>query len=142
MHRISEFRMVRRFSKMSAIPSDLKYTKDHEWLRLESDGSVVVGVTDYAQESLGDVTFVELPDVGDTFAAGDTFGVVESVKAASDLFMPISGEIVSINEDLADAPEKVNSSPYGDAWLLKIRPEDSAEIEKLLSAADYEKLVV
>ncbi len=108
---------------------------------MADDGTVVIGVTDYAQESLGDVTFVELPETGSTFAAGDTFGVVESVKAASDLFMPISGEILSVNEDLADAPEKVNASPYGDAWMVKIRPEDAAQIDKLLSAADYEKLV-
>ncbi len=127
---------------MSEIPDNLKYTKEHEWLRLEEDGTVVVGITDYAQESLGDVTFVELPEVGSTFSEGDTFGVVESVKAASDLYMPISGEVTEINEDLADTPEKVNASPFGEAWMIKVRPDNADDLGQLLDAEAYRKLVV
>ncbi len=127
---------------MSEIPDNLKYTKEHEWLRLEEDGTVVVGITDYAQESLGDVTFVELPEPGATFSVGETFGVVESVKAASDLFMPVSGEVIAINEDLADAPEKVNSSPFGEAWMIKVRPDNVDDLGSLLDAEAYRKVVV
>ncbi|MCC5807328.1 MAG: glycine cleavage system protein GcvH [Opitutales bacterium] len=127
---------------MSEIPDNLKYTKEHEWLRLEEDGTVVVGITDYAQESLGDVTFVELPEVGSTFSEGDTFGVVESVKAASDLYMPVSGEVTEINEDLADAPEKVNASPFDEAWMIKVRPDNADDLGQLLDAEAYRKLVV
>lgn len=127
---------------MSEIPDNLKYTKEHEWLRLEEDGTIVVGVTDYAQESLGDVTFVELPEIGASFAAGETFGVVESVKAASDLFMPVSGEVTEINEALADAPEKVNASPFGDAWMIKVRPDNADDLGQLLDAKAYRELVV
>jgi glycine cleavage system H protein len=122
---------------MSEIPADLKYTKEHEWIRVLDDGHAVIGITAYAQESLGDVTFVELPGVGDTFAAGDTFGVVESVKAASDLYMPVGGEVVEINEELADAPELVNQSPYRDAWLVKVKIDDVSELDALLDAAAY-----
>lgn len=122
---------------MSEIPADLKYTKDHEWIRDLGDGQAVIGITAHAQESLGDVTFVELPSVGDSFAAGDTFGVVESVKAASDLYMPVSGEIVEVNEALADAPELVNQSPYAEAWLVKVKMSDSGELESLLDASAY-----
>lgn len=124
---------------MSEIPQDLKYTKDHEWVKMNEDGTALIGVTDYAQESLGDVTFVELPEVGDTFDAGEAFGVVESVKAASDLYMPVSGEIVEINESLDDEPEQVNSSPYSDAWLIKIKVD--GDTGDLMSADDYAKLV-
>lgn len=126
---------------MSKIPGDLKYTKDHEWLKDLSDGTVSIGITDYAQSSLGDVTFVELPAVGDTFNAGDTFGVVESVKAASDLFMPVGGEVLEINEALESEPEKVNSSPYDDAWLLKLKLSSPAEVSQLMSAEDYQNIV-
>ena len=98
---------------MSLIPENLKYTKDHEWVRIEEDGTLTVGVTDYAQSSLGDITFVELPETDEAFAAGDSFGVVESVKAASDLYMPVAGSVVGVNEALADAPETVNSDPQG-----------------------------
>lgn len=126
---------------MSKIPGDLKYTKDHEWLKDLGDGTVSIGITDYAQSSLGDVTFVELPAVGDSFNAGDSFGVVESVKAASDLYMPVGGEVLEINEALESEPEKVNSSPYEDAWLLKLKLNSPAEITQLMSAEDYRNIV-
>jgi glycine cleavage system H protein len=126
---------------MSQIPEALKYTKDHEWLRLEADGTVVIGITDYAQSSLGDVTFVELPEVDDELEAGDAFGVVESVKAASDLYMPVSGTVVEINEGVTDAPETVNSDPYGDAWLVRVQPSDTAQIDALMDAAAYGGIV-
>ncbi len=126
---------------MSEIPDELKYTKDHEWLKLNSDGTAVVGITDYAQESLGDVTFVELPEVGASFSQGDTFGVVESVKAASDLYLPVNGEIVEINEDLESEPEKVNTSPYRDGWLIRIKLEDASQTESLMDANAYGELV-
>ena len=126
---------------MSEIPADLKYTKDHEWLRPEGDGTATVGITDYAQQSLGDVTFVELPEVGATLAKGDAFGVVESVKAASDLYMPVSGEVLAINTSLEDEPEKVNSSPYEEAWLVKIKLTAPAEVDELLDSGSYEAMV-
>ncbi|MFW5883169.1 MAG: glycine cleavage system protein GcvH [Verrucomicrobiota bacterium] len=126
---------------MSDIPAELRYTKDHEWVRQEDDGTLTIGVTDYAQESLGDITFVELPEEGERFDAGDTFGVVESVKAASDLYMPVAGEVVQSNAELETAPEDVNSDPYGAAWMLKIKPDDASAFESLLSAADYNKVV-
>lgn len=122
---------------MSDIPDELKYTKDHEWLRLEADGTATVGITDYAQESLGDITFVELPPVGDSFEPHSTFGVVESVKAASDLYMPLKGEVVAVNEALEDAPEQVNNDPYGEGWIVKIKLADAAAAESLLDAAAY-----
>ncbi|MDP0501336.1 MAG: glycine cleavage system protein GcvH [Verrucomicrobiota bacterium JB022] len=122
---------------MSDIPAELKYTKEHEWLQLLDDGTARIGITDYAQQSLGDVTFVELPNVGDTFAKGETFGVVESVKAASDLYMPIAGEIVAVNEDLADAPERLNDTPYEDGWIIQVKLEDPNEVEDLLDAGAY-----
>ncbi|MFP4282182.1 MAG: glycine cleavage system protein GcvH [Opitutales bacterium] len=122
---------------MSDIPADLRYTKEHEWIKLLDDGTALVGVTDYAQESLGDVTFVELPPVDEHFGGGDTFGVVESVKAASDLFMPVAGTVVEVNEALDGAPELVNQSPYAEAWIIRLRPDDPAAIEALLDAAAY-----
>ena len=122
---------------MSSIPENLLYTKDHEWVRIESDGSATIGITDFAQSSLGDVTFVELPGVGDHFEAGDTFGVVESVKAASDLYMPVSGTVVSINEDLPDAPESVNTDPFTSAWMIRIQPDPGTEFSILMDAAAY-----
>jgi len=106
---------------MSNIPASLKYTTDHEWLRLEEDGTGLIGITDHAQDSLGDITFVELPDEGAHFSAGDTFGVVESVKAASDLYMPVDAEVLEINEQLLEAPEAVNDDPYGNGWMVKVR---------------------
>lgn len=126
---------------MSTIPSDLKYTKDHEWIRFLEDGTALVGITDHAQSSLGDVTFVEAPTLDETFALGDTFGVVESVKAASDLYMPISGTILAVNDALESAPELVNSSPYDAAWMIKIQPSDASEFSGLLDAAAYAEIV-
>ena len=126
---------------MSEIPQDLKYTKDHEWIQLADDGTALIGITDYAQESLGDVTFVELPEAGDSFEGGDTFGVVESVKAASDLYMPIAGEVIEINDALEGEPELVNRSPYKEAWLIKIQLADGANTADLMSADDYRNIV-
>ena len=126
---------------MNNIPENLKYTKDHEWIRHESDGTCLVGITDHAQDSLGDVTFVELPAIGESFEEGATFGVVESVKAASDLYFPLSGEISEVNEILVDSPEKVNEDPYGDGWMVRIRPADSSESGGLLSPDQYKEIL-
>ena len=124
----------------SNVPSDLKYTEEHEWVR--QDGDVyVVGITDYAQHSLGDVVYVEVGDVGDTIKAGKTFGVVESVKAASDLFAPISGEITEINQVVIDSPDLLNTDPYSDGWLIKVRASDDSELAKLLDADAYSGLL-
>ena len=122
---------------MSNNPAELKYAKSHEWARLEEDGTVTVGITDHAQEALGDVVYVEVPSVGDTLAGGDQAGVVESVKAASDIYSPITGEVIAVNEALEDEPETVNSDPYNDGWFFKLRPDDISELEGLLSADDY-----
>ncbi|QNQ97835.1 glycine cleavage system protein H [Pseudomonas oryzihabitans] len=121
---------------MSQIPADLRYAASHEWARLEADGSVTVGISDHAQEALGDVVFIELPEVGKTLAAGDQAGVVESVKAASDIYVPVGGEVIAVNEALADAPEQVNGEPYG-AWFFKLKPQDAAELDRLLDAEGY-----
>lgn len=126
---------------MSNIPDDLKYTREHEWLRLSDDGAAMMGITDFAQESLGDITFVELPEIGSHLSKGEAFGVVESVKAASDLYLPVGGEILAVNGELDEAPELVNSDPYGKGWLIKINVADHAETESLLAAADYEKII-
>ncbi|MFP6886071.1 MAG: glycine cleavage system protein GcvH [Opitutales bacterium] len=126
---------------MSEVPEDLKYTKDHEWLRQETDGTCLVGITEHAQESLGDVTFVELPAVGDSLEAEVTFGVVESVKAASDLYMPLAGEVTEVNEVLLDSPEKVNVDPYGEGWMVRIRPTDPVGADELLDSEAYRKLL-
>ena len=122
---------------MSNTPSELKYASSHEWARLEEDGTVTVGITDHAQDALGDVVFVELPEVGASLAAGDEAGVVESVKAASDIYAPVGGEVIATNEQLEDAPETVNSDPYHDGWFFKLQPGDTSELEALLSAEDY-----
>ena len=122
---------------MSQTPSELKYASSHEWARLEEDGTITVGVSDHAQEALGDVVFVELPDVGSSLAAGDEAGVVESVKAASDIYAPVGGEVIAINDKLEDEPETVNSDPYNDGWFYKLQPTDVVELESLLSAEDY-----
>ncbi|AOS95954.1 Glycine cleavage system H protein [Microbulbifer aggregans] len=122
---------------MSEIRSELKYLSSHEWARLEEDGTVTVGISDHAQDALGDVVYVELPEVGATLAAGDEAGVVESVKAASDIYSPISGEVVAINEDLEDAPETVNGSPYDDGWFFRVKPSDVSELENMLDADAY-----
>ena len=122
------------------IPEDLKYTKEHEWVRKDGD-ALVIGITDHAQEQLGDIVFVELPEPGTTITKDETFGTVESVKAVSDLFAPVSGEIVEGNDALADKPEVVNSDPYGEAWMVKVKPADPADFDGLLSAADYKAVV-
>lgn len=120
-----------------SVPGDLQYTKSHEWVRVEGDVATV-GITDHAQDELGDVVFVELPETGATLEAGDSFGAVESVKAVSDLYAPVGGEVVEVNGALEDSPEKINEDPYGEGWILKLRT--SGEVD-LLSAADYEKLL-
>ena len=121
---------------MSKTPTELKYAATHEWVRVEVDVATV-GISDHAQDALGDLVYVELPSVGDSVQAGDEAGVVESVKAASDIYAPVSGEIVEINEALADSPETVNSAPYTDGWLYRIRISDASELDKLLSADEY-----
>ncbi|NBB80317.1 MAG: glycine cleavage system protein GcvH [Verrucomicrobia bacterium] len=126
---------------MSQVPESLYYTKDHEWIELHEDGSATVGITDYAQESLGDITFVEFPEPGDSFATGETFGVVESVKAASDLFMPLSGEVLETNELVDTEPERLNQDPYKTGWLLKIRMEDPSQVSALLKPEAYSELI-
>jgi len=123
---------------MSHTPSELKYAASHEWARLEEDGTVTVGISDHAQEALGDVVFVELPEVGNSLAAGDEAGVVESVKAASDIYAPIAGEVISVNEQLEDEPETVNGDPYNDGWFFKLKPNDASELDGLLNAEDYQ----
>ncbi len=123
---------------MSQTPSELKYASSHEWARLEEDGTVTVGISDHAQDALGDVVFVELPEVGNTLAAGEEAGVVESVKAASDIYAPIGGEVLAVNEQLEDEPETVNSDPYNDGWIFKLQPTDSSELDALLNAEDYQ----
>jgi glycine cleavage system H protein len=124
---------------MSNTPSELKYASSHEWARLEEDGTVTVGITDHAQEALGDVVFVELPEEGSALAAGDEAGVVESVKAASDIYAPIGGEVIAINGQLEDEPETVNSDPYNDGWFFRLRPGDVSELDALLTAEDYQQ---
>ena len=126
---------------MSELPKDLLYTKDHEWIRLQSDEIAVVGITDYAQESLGDITFIEFPEIGSVFESGDVFGVVESVKAASDLYMPLSGEVLEVNKAVDDAPELVNKSAFSEGWLLKIRVSDKSQIEDLMSPDEYASII-
>ena len=120
-----------------SVPGDLQYTKSHEWVRVE-DGVATVGITDHAQDELGDVVFVELPEPGATLAPGDSFGAVESVKAVSDLYAPVGGEVVEVNGALEDSPEKINEDPYGEGWILKLQTSDEGD---LLSADDYEKLL-
>lgn len=126
---------------MSELPSELKYAATHEWVRVEGDGIVSVGITDHAQDALGDVVFVELPEMGITLSVGDEAGVVESVKAASDIYAPVSGEVVEVNTVLEDEPETVNNSPYGDGWFYKLRISDPSELEDLLDADGYQESV-
>ncbi len=126
---------------MSNIPADLKYVKTHEWLRAEADGSITIGITDYAQNSLGDLVFVEVPKVGRKVAADENCSVVESVKAASDVYAPIAGEVVEANDKLGDAPELLNSDPYGEGWLFRIKPADAGALASLLDAAGYESFI-
>ena len=120
-----------------SVPEELQYTRSHEWVRTEDD-TATIGITDYAQEELGDIVYVELPEEGATFDTGDSFGTVESVKAVSDLYSPVGGEVVGVNEALNDSPEKINEDPYGDGWLIKLRVSDEGD---LLSASDYEQLL-
>lgn len=122
---------------MSNIPAELKYVASHEWLRTEADGTVTIGITEHAQELLGDIVFIELPEVGAELAADEQAGVVESVKAASDVYAPITGEIVAVNDALVSAPEIANSDPYGDGWFFKIKPANAADLDGLLSAEQY-----
>jgi glycine cleavage system H protein len=122
---------------MANVPEDLHYSKDHEWVRVDG-GQAIIGITDYAQNSLGDVVYVELPKTGDNFAASESFGSVESVKAVSEVFMPVSGSIAMINESLADEPEKVNSDPYGEGWMIRVLMSNPGEVDSLLTAAEYE----
>ncbi len=122
------------------IPKELKYTKDHEWVRIEGDVATV-GVTDFAQGELGDIVYVEIETVGDSLDREEVFGTVEAVKTVSDLFLPLSGEILEFNSSLEDAPEKVNSDPYGDGWMVKIKISDESEIDDLLSSEDYKELI-
>ncbi len=125
---------------MSNIPADLRYAKSHEWARLEKDGTVTIGITDYAQNSLGDITYVQVPKVGAALKAGETFGVVESVKAASDIYAPIAGTVTAVNASLENAPETVNKAPYTDGWMIKLKPVDPAALSSLLDAAAYGQL--
>ena len=125
---------------MSNIPADLRYAKSHEWAKTESDGTVTIGITDYAQNSLGDITYVQVPKVGASLKAGETFGVVESVKAASDLYAPVAGKVVAVNAALESAPETVNRAPYGEGWMLKLQPSTPGEVDQLFDATAYGKL--
>lgn len=120
-----------------SIPENLKYSEDHEWTRLDGD-FVYIGITDYAQGELGDVVYVDLPSTGDTFGPGDVFGSIEAVKAASDLYCPVGGEVVEVNEDLADTPETINSDPYGAGWMVKLKLADPSDLDNLLDAKGYE----
>jgi glycine cleavage system H protein len=125
---------------MSDIPADLRFAESHEWARLEADGTVTVGISDHAQEALGDVVFVELAEVGATFEAQGQAGVVESVKAASDIYSPVAGEVIAVNEELGGSPELLNSDPYG-AWIFKLKPSNPADLNKLLDAAGYKAAI-
>jgi len=124
---------------MSEIPTELRYTQSHEWVRQEDDGTVTIGISDHAQELLGDLVFVELPEVGSDMSAGEACCVVESVKAASDVYLPISGEILEVNEALIDAPEMINDSPFDDGWLFKVQPTAEQEMENLMDSDAYQE---
>jgi glycine cleavage system H protein len=126
---------------MSNVPENLKYTKTHEWVQVLDDGTITVGITDHAQDQLGDMVFIELPETGTTLNAGEDCAVVESVKAASDVYTPVSGEIIAANENIVDSPELVNKDPYGDGWIFRIKPSDESDMDNLLSASDYSEFV-
>ena len=126
---------------MSNVPVDQKYTKDHEWIRVMDDGNLMIGITEHAQDLLGDMVFIETPESGSKFEAGQSCAVVESVKAASDVYCPIAGEVIEGNEALADAPEMVNSDPFGDGWLFKVKPDDASSIDELMDADAYTELL-
>ncbi len=118
-------------------PEDCRYTREHEWVRMEDDGVAVVGITDYAQHQLGDVVYVDLPEVGTTVEQNQPFGSIDSVKTASDLFSPLSGEVLEVNQAAGDSPELVNSDPYGEGWMLKVRPSDVSQLDSLMTAGEY-----
>ncbi len=122
------------------IPADLKYTKDHEWIKVDGD-TITIGITDFAQGELGDIVYLEIETEGETLDKEEVFGTVEAVKTVSDLFMPVSGEVTEVNEGLADNPESVNSDPYGDGWMIKVKMSDLSQLDDLMSASDYEKTV-
>lgn len=126
---------------MSDIRKELKYLSSHEWARVEEDGTVTIGITDHAQDALGDVVYVEVPEIGSRVVVGEEAGVVESVKAASDIYSLVSGEVVAVNEALQDAPETVNGSPYDDGWFFRVKPDDLAELDETLDASDYRELL-
>jgi glycine cleavage system H protein len=126
---------------MSDLPGDLKYTKDHEWLRQEEDSSITIGITDHAQSALGDLVYVELPEVGQDLETGGEMAVVESVKAASDVYAPVSGSVVAVNEDLADDPEKINSDPYGDGWIVRMQPSGGDGDDDTMTPDEYQLLL-
>ncbi|MBU3823271.1 MAG: glycine cleavage system protein GcvH [Candidatus Oceanisphaera merdipullorum] len=126
---------------MNNIPSELKYAPTHEWVRVEENGEAVIGITEHAQDLLGDMVFVELPEVGRYLDASEECAVVESVKAASDIYAPVSGEVIAINEELEDSPELVNSDPYGDGWLFRVKLNDESDLTELLSAAGYQDAI-
>jgi len=126
---------------MNDIPGELKYTKSHEWIKQNDDGTVTIGITDHAQDLMGDMVYIELPDNGSELKAGGDCAVVESVKAASDVYAPVSGEVVEVNEGLADTPEVVNKDPYGEGWMFKVQLSDEAELDGLMEARDYEELL-
>ena len=126
---------------MSNVPTNLRYAKSHEWVKIESDGTATIGITDYAQSALGDITYVQLPKVGAVLKAGETFGVVESVKAASDLYAPVAGAVIAVNTSLDSAPESLNTSPYEGAWIMKVRPANTTDVGPLLDALAYERLL-
>lgn len=126
---------------MSQIPAELKYVASHEWVRREADGSLTIGITDHAQAALGDLVFVETPQAGRSLKAGESCAVVESVKAASDVYAPVAGTVTEVNAALADAPELLNSDPYGEGWLWKLQPANAADVDALLDAAGYEKVL-
>jgi glycine cleavage system H protein len=126
---------------MTDLPGDLMYTNDHEWLRREDDGSVTIGITDHAQAALGDLVYVELPEVGQELDSGGDMAVVESVKAASDVYAPIAGEVIAVNEELGDDPEKINADPYGDGWIVRMQPSEEIDESALLAPNDYQTLL-
>jgi glycine cleavage system H protein len=126
---------------MTDLPGDLLYTSDHEWLRREDDGSVTIGITNHAQEALGDLVYVELPEVGQELDTGGDMAVVESVKAASDVYAPIAGEVIAVNEELGDDPERINADPYGDGWIVRMQPSEEFDDSALLGPIDYQTLL-
>ncbi|MEA5446387.1 glycine cleavage system protein GcvH [Gammaproteobacteria bacterium AB-CW1] len=126
---------------MSNVPAELKYSKNHEWVRVEDDGSLTVGITDHAQAALGDLVYVEAPEVGESYGAGDACAVVESVKAASDVYSPVAGEVIESHESLADEPEHVNEDPYGEGWIFRLRPDKPEDVDALLDVDGYQKML-